>query len=195
MLATPTDVDYLTVSLNAGETLTLIGTPTTSSLQLAFTVLDPNSNAIASAAASAPGANVSLETITIATTGTYTIAISDVNGNTGLYSIQAYLNSYVKQGTSNLSIPTAVDLTSSSYLLGPGDADRLAAVGSLPDSHSATGDVFVVSRNYEYRSTTSILQINAAGQVVQTIPVNEGLWFSAGQCRAQPVQQHALRRR
>ena len=55
VLATPTDVDYLTVSLNAGETLTLIGTPTTSSLQLVFTVLDPNDNVIATSSAPAAG--------------------------------------------------------------------------------------------------------------------------------------------
>ena len=42
VLVTPTDVDYLTLNLNAGETLTLIGTPTTSSLQLAITVFDPS---------------------------------------------------------------------------------------------------------------------------------------------------------
>ena len=39
VLATPTDVDNLTLPLNAGESLTLIGTPTTTSQQLVITVL------------------------------------------------------------------------------------------------------------------------------------------------------------
>ena len=63
MLVTSTDIDYLTVSLNAGETLTLIGTPTSTDLQLAITVLDPSFNVIASTSASAPGSNAVIETV------------------------------------------------------------------------------------------------------------------------------------
>ncbi len=66
----------------------------------------------------------------------YKIQISDAGGNLGLYSVQAYLNAYVKTGTSNISIGTAQDISGSSYLLGPGDADRLGVVGSLPTIRS-----------------------------------------------------------
>jgi len=132
VLVTPTDVDGLTLALNAGETLTLIGTPTGSAQQLVITVLDPNNNTIGMATASAPGQAVTLETVPVDSTGTYTIQISDAGGNLGLYSIQAYLNSYIKQGTSNDTIGTAQDLSSSSYLLGPGDADRLGVVDPNP---------------------------------------------------------------
>jgi Legume lectin domain/SdrD B-like domain/Bacterial pre-peptidase C-terminal domain/Bacterial Ig-like domain len=175
VLVTPTDVDYLTLNLNAGETLTLVGTPNTPSLQLVLTVLDPSSNAIGTTTAPAQGANATIETIPIAVTGAYTIAISDANGNTGLYSIQAYLNSYVKQGTANLSIPTAQDLTGSSYLLGPGNADRLGVVGSLPTDVLHVGDVYVSSRFYGFdfpaETISDILRVNSAGEVVQVIPV------------------------
>ena len=55
VLATSSDIDYLTVSLNAGETLTVIATPTTPSLQLVIGVFDPNFNLIAITTAPAQG--------------------------------------------------------------------------------------------------------------------------------------------
>jgi hypothetical protein len=113
VLATSTDVDYLTLPLNAGETLSLTATPTTASLQLTITVWDPSFNVIATTTASGAGLVAALETVPIATTGTYTIGISDAGGNTGLYSIQAWLNTLLKNGADNNSIGTAIDLTSS----------------------------------------------------------------------------------
>ena len=96
--------------------------------------------------------------------------------------IQAYLNSYVKQGTSNITIGTATDISSSSFVLGPGNADRLAVVGSLPAQTSLqTGDVFVSAR-YEvfYDGTPEILRVDAAGNVVQRIAVNDPLLSLSG---------------
>ena len=84
-------------TLNAGGTLTLTATPTTSALQLTDHGPRPERQPIGTATASAQGQPVTLETVPIATTGTYTIQISDANGNIGLYSIQAYLNSYLKR--------------------------------------------------------------------------------------------------
>ena len=190
VLVTPTDVDYLTLSLNAGETLTLIGAPTTSDLQLVMTLYDPSFNVVATTTAPAQAANSVIETAAISTTGTYTIAISDANGNLGLYSVQAYLNSYVKQGTSNLSIATAQDLTSSSYVLDSSGSDRLAVVGSLPTGVINTGDVYVSSRYYGFYyggSIAAILRINAAGQVVQVIPVPEDQEESLSGVELDPV--------
>jgi len=191
VLVTPTDVDSLTLALNAGETLTLVGTPTSSALQLVITVLDPGNNTIGTATASAPGQAVTLETVPVASTGTYTIQISDAGGNLGLYSIQAYLNSYIKQGTSNDTIGTAQDLSSSSYLLGPGDADRLAVVGSLPSNIITPGTVFVSSRYYgDYFSAqtiSDILEVNAAGQIVNVFPVSNDPYLSLAGVELDPV--------
>ena len=161
VLVTPTDIDYLTVSLNAGETLTLIGAPTTSDLQLAITLLDPSNNVVATGSAPGQGSNAVIETAPITTTGTYTIAISDLNGNIGLYSVQATLNSFVKTATSNDTIATAQDLTGSSYGLGTGGADRLAALGTLVGGPSF-GDALVVEQN-------DVILINqSSGHIVQT---------------------------
>ena len=190
ILVTPTDVDYLTLSLNAGETLTLIGTPTSSDLQLAMTVLDPSNNVVASVTASAAGANAVIETAAIATTGTYTIVISDANGNVGQYSVQAYLNSYVKEGTSNSTIATADDISGSSYELTPGDADRLGVVGSLPTDVLSVGDVFVSSRyygSYYGGSEAAILEVNPSGAIVKVIEVPQDNEYSISGVVLDPV--------
>jgi protocatechuate 3,4-dioxygenase beta subunit/glutamine cyclotransferase len=190
VLVTPTDVDNLTLALNAGETLTLIASPTTSDLQLVMSVLDPSNNVIATTTASAAGLNAVLETVTIGVTGTYTIQISDANGNIGQYSVTAYLNSFVKQGTANDTIPTAQDLTGTSYSLDSAGSDRLAAVGSLPANVLSNGDAYVSSRYWGFYfggSTSAIVRVNAQGQVVQTIEVPQDQEFSLSGVELDPV--------
>jgi protocatechuate 3,4-dioxygenase beta subunit len=190
VLVTSNDVDYLTLPLNAGETLTLIGTPVSSDLQLAVTVWDPGNTQLATATAPAQGSNVVIETISAATTGTYKIGISDANGNIGQYSIQAYLNTYVKQGTSNDTIATAQDLSGASYGLDSVGSDRLAVVGSLPANFLSNGDAYVSSRYWGFYfggSTAAIVRVNAQGQVVQTIEVPQDQTFSLSGVELDPV--------
>ena len=190
VLVTPTDVDFLTVSLNAGETLTLVGSPTTPSLQLFLTVLDPDSNVVANASAPAPGADAVIETAPVATTGTYTIAVYDVNGNIGQYSIQATLNAFVKTGTSNDTIATAQDLTGTSYGLGTGGADRLGVVGSLPSNFLSTGDVYVSARDWGFSfggTPSAIVRFNSAGTIEQVIEVPQDQLFSLSGVELDPV--------
>ena len=190
VLVTPTDIDYVTIALNAGETLTLMATPTTSSLQLAITVLDPSNNVVASASAPAQGADAIIETAPVTTTGTYTIAVFDLNGNVGQYSITATLNAFVKTGPSNDTIATAQDLTGASHGLGSGGADQLAAVGSLPANIVSRGDVYVSSRVLwlDFGGTPSaILRVNSGGQVVQVIEVPEDQLFSLSGVELDPV--------
>ena len=175
VLATSNDVDTLTVSLNAGETLSLIGSPTTQALQLQITVLDPNSKKLASATASGPGANATIETAPVATTGIYTIKIKDINGNIGLYTIQAYLNSYVKQGT-NATIAAAEDISGSSYALSPGTADRLAVVGTIADQ-SPDYYSFKLSRG---QATTIAVESLTGGSVQISLVDGKGNVLATG---------------
>ena len=139
------------------------------------TVLGPNNQTIASVTAPAAGQAAVIETIAISTGGVYTIQVSDAGGNTGAYSIQAELNAYVKTGTSNVSIGTAQDLSSSSIALGSGTADRLAVVGSLPTRRPDDGRclrVVPVLRLLLHRPAISdILRVNGQGQIVQVIPI------------------------
>ena len=133
MLVTPTDIDYLTVSLNAGETLTLIGTPTTPSLQLVTHGARSELQRDRLHRRLRPRAqDAVIETAAGRHDGNLHDRDLRCNGNVGQYSIQATLNAFVKTGTSNDTIGTAQDLTGTSYGLGSGGADRLGAVGSLP---------------------------------------------------------------
>jgi methionine-rich copper-binding protein CopC/protocatechuate 3,4-dioxygenase beta subunit len=190
-LVTATDVNCLTLGLNAGGTVTVVLTPTDPSQQLSVTVLDPSNTAIGSATAPAAGQPVTLETVPTATTGSYQFHINDAGGALGKYSIQVYLNSYLKQGTANLSIATATDISGSSYLLGPGNADRLGVGGGLPADVILNGDVFVASRYYGfYNSSPTIAAIelvNEQGQIARVIPVNEGLYYSLSGVELNPV--------
>jgi methionine-rich copper-binding protein CopC len=172
ILVTPTDLDSLTVNLNAGETLSLVGVPSDPSQQLIIAILDPSNTQIASATAPAAGANAVIETAPLAVGGVYTIQISDNGGALGFYSVQAYLNTVVKTGTANISIGTAIDLTGSSYVLGPGNADRLAVIGSIPGGTSF-GDALVVE-------SSDVALINqSSGQIVQKFnsPAFSGLFL------------------
>jgi hypothetical protein len=184
-LVTPRDVDSLTLALDAGQTLSVIGTPSTAALQLGLSVLGPNGKVVANATAPAAGQNAVIQTATVATTGTYTIRIKDTAGNLGFYSIQVYLNSYVKQGTSNSSLSSATNLSGSSYALGSSGTDRLAVVGSLPANPLTTGDAFVVSLDYVYQQA-NILEVNKVGQVVNTIPITTVNWSSVGGVELSP---------
>ena len=147
VLVTPTDVDSLTLALNAGESLSLVGTPSTSTQQLAITVLDPSSKVDRHGHGRGAGADDRARE----RGDCHDRHLHDPDQGcrrqpSAFTRIQAYLNSFVKQGTSNLSIPTAADLSGSSYLLGPGNADRLAVVGSLSAGDLQPGDVFVASQ-------------------------------------------------
>ena len=132
MLATPTDVDYLTISLNAGETLTLVGTPTTSSLQLVLTVLDPSSNVIGTATAPAQGANAVIETVTDRHDRHLHDRDQRCQRQPGPVLDPGVLEQLRQARHANISIATARTSPAAPTLLGPGSADRLAVVGSLP---------------------------------------------------------------
>jgi methionine-rich copper-binding protein CopC len=164
VLVTSTDVDNLTANLNPGQTLTVVITPTTATLQPVITILDPNNNKIGTATAPAAGQVAVVETATVSTGGIYTVQVSDAGGNLGLYTVAEYLNAYVKTGASNVSIATAQDLSSSSIALGSGKADRLAVVGSIPGG-SDSQDYY--SFNLAAGQSTTVVVRSLNGKNVQ----------------------------
>jgi protocatechuate 3,4-dioxygenase beta subunit/methionine-rich copper-binding protein CopC len=177
VLVTPTDIDSMTLALNAGGTLTVVGTPTNSAQLLMITILDPSNNPIGTATASAAGQAVMLQGVPTSTTGTYTIEFSDAGGTLGQYQVQAYLNTLLKVGQTNITLGTAQDISGSSFVLGPGNADRLAVLGSLPSDIVHNGDAYVAARYYGFYfggTVSDILRVNAAGQVTKVIPVPAG---------------------
>ena len=99
------------------------------------------------------GADAVIETAPITTTGTYTIAVSDLNGNIGQYSIQATLNAVVKIGDVERYDPHGSRPDGLFLRTGHRRADRLAALGTLVGGPSfgdalavEAGDVLLINQ-------------------------------------------------
>ena len=59
-------------------------------------------------------------------------------------------------------------------------------MGSLPSNVIALGTAFVVSQGTYLSGVSNILEINEAGQVVNTIPITTGLSYTVGEVRLSP---------
>jgi hypothetical protein len=145
VIAPAGDLDSYTISVNAGETITVL--MQSGALKGHIDLYDPSSTLIGSADASAAGQDTVLQAVHTTTTGTYTIVFSDTTGTAGLYTAQVTLNAALESeahgGGSNNSIGTAQDISGSFLDLGTGGASRGAVVGQadgLPGSgtYSAT---------------------------------------------------------
>jgi subtilisin family serine protease len=124
----PGDTDGFAIALDAGQTLTVIATPTTNSLQPSVELRDPSNAVIGTATASAPGQTAVIQTGPVNVAGTYTMTVSGAGGTTGTYNIQPLLNAMLEQEP-NDSAPAAQNLDSSFMALA-GGATRGAAIGS-----------------------------------------------------------------
>jgi extracellular elastinolytic metalloproteinase len=83
------DTDGFTLTLDAGQTLSLAVTPD-AVLRPTITVTGPGTNASASAAAA--GATARLNTLAVTTAGTYTVTVGGAGSTIGNYAVQATLN-------------------------------------------------------------------------------------------------------
>src|SRR6185369_6696271 len=81
-IGTAGDIDIFTISVDSGQTITVLVTPTSAGLQPSVQLLDSTSTFVASASASAAGQDALLQTISIATGGTYSIVISGASSAT-----------------------------------------------------------------------------------------------------------------
>ncbi len=115
-----------TLPVAAGQTLTVVVTPSPG-LQPQVTLAGSGVNASASSGAS--GAATSLQTVAIASDGTYTLTVSGLNGTTGNYTISVYLNAAISPAASgagpNNTLQTAQNIDGS-FLSLAGSAQRAA---------------------------------------------------------------------
>ena len=142
-ITTATDSDLFTLSLDAGQTISLLATPLTGSgLQPVVTLLSPSNATLGSQGAAAAGQNAVLQSIPIAVAGIYTISVGGGSGTLGQTSIQVLLNAAVETestgGGGDDSMSAAQNLDGNFVSLG-GAASKVAvqgfnegAVGSLP---------------------------------------------------------------
>ncbi len=136
--------DVYTLAIAAGQTLTLLVTPS-SGLQAQISVSGPGVSTSASSASA--GADALLQTVPIATAGTYTFTVNGLNSTTGTYTLKAVLNAALSTatvgGAAIHSLATAQSINASFSTLA-GAAQQGAALGVIssslgPDAFGYTG--------------------------------------------------------
>jgi Dockerin type I domain/Bacterial Ig-like domain len=131
--------DTYTLSIAAGQTLTVLVTPA-SGLQALLNVTGPGISSSASSASA--GAPAVLQALAIGATSTYSFIVSGLGGTTGSYTIQAYLNATLSTatvgGASNHTLATAQNIDSSFIGLN-GTAQRGAVMGTVTSSIGPDG--------------------------------------------------------
>jgi hypothetical protein len=139
LIATAGDTDAFTISVDAGQTISVLVKPTSPGLQPSVQLFDPGNVLVGSDAAGGAGLNT-LITPTPTTSGTYTIVVGGVSGTIGGYNVQVVLNSALEYesslpglGIDNDSLATAQPLDDSMIdLTSPGSsAQRGAVLGQM----------------------------------------------------------------
>ncbi len=135
------DTDTFTLGVDAGQTITLLVTPTSAGLRPSVQLLGPTGAVLGSATAGTAGQNALLETVPATAGGTYRFVVSGAGGTTGNYTLQATLNAALEvegniPGVNNDTWPTAQDLIGSFVTLQTpqGGAQRAAVLGGNPSA-------------------------------------------------------------
>ena len=141
--------DTFTLSVDPNQTITVLVTPTSSTLQPSVQLLDPANTVIGTATAAAANQDAVLETVATdsPSTGTYKIVVSGASSTTGGYTLQVYLNAALELehlivGASNDTIGTAQSLSTafSTATTSVASAQRAALLGTTDPAtgYSAT---------------------------------------------------------
>lgn len=136
VLSSAAQVDTYTLPLLGNQLLDLVVTPESGALQPIVTLLDPNGIPIASTTSAGIGQAVELNPQWLATTGTYSFTVSDANGNTGEYKIQALLNAATDPGgQGNSSTGTALPIDGYATPT-PFGSQRISVLGTIGSGQS-----------------------------------------------------------
>jgi subtilisin family serine protease len=143
--------DYY-LSLDAGQTLTVISQPT-GALAPTIQVRNPSGTLIGTG--TIIGTSSVVSSLAIGGAGIYRITFGGSGSSTGGYNARVLLNAGIEGetlgGAANNSLASAQNLDLTALALGSRGADRLAIVGTMP---SSTGNV-VLSENFESGSLNS----------------------------------------
>ena len=171
--------DTLTLNVDPSQTITVLVTPTGTSLQPTVQLSDPTSAVLGSATAAAAGSDASLQTIATTIGGTYTITVGGSAGTTGSYTVEVVLNAALESesigGPSNAN--TAQDLSGSFTSLG-GSSTRGAVVGTISGS-SDSRDLYSV--NLAAGSTATVALTSTSGgsvdmRLLNGVPSTTRIW-------------------
>jgi autotransporter-associated beta strand protein len=167
--------DSYTLSLNAGETISVVATAS-GGLEPAIGVQGPGAFN-ASASSTAPNLAAVLEPVTITTSGSYTFLISGLANTLGGYTLEAYVNAAVESelygGPSNSTLATAQNLASSFVSLG-GAGSRGAVLGALGSSSDQdwysftlnSGDMVTIGAAASSGSSVALALRDGAGDLL-----------------------------
>lgn len=134
------DTHEYTLSLAAGQTLSLYATGS-GGLTPSLTLLDPGSNTLATNTAASANGTALLESVAIASAGTYTIEINGASSTTGSFTLGAALNAAYETGAyggaSNSTIASAQSISGAFKSVGASGGSAIADVlgNNLPGSN------------------------------------------------------------
>ena len=161
------DVDSYTLTVDAGQTITVLATPTGTTLQPTIAIKNPSSVVIGSATATAAGQPALVQSVTATTSGVYTIEMSGAASTTGSESIHVALNAAQERegrfaGAGNNSPGGAQSLDSSLVTMTTGSvsASRGAVLGTTGSTnYTAT----TLAPTFTDISTTGTKSTSAVG--------------------------------
>ncbi len=136
VLNTAADTDSYTVLLDAGQTLTILATPS-SGLRPGITLTGPGASF--SATAPAAGSVALLQTASIAAAGAYTVTLYGVGSTLGSYTLELSLNTSLEVesngGGSNHTPATAQNIDAN-FVSMVGAASRTTVLGTIDESNT-----------------------------------------------------------
>lgn len=158
------DVDAYTLSVDLGQTLTVIMHPTSSMLQSIVELYAPGGSTPIALASAAAGQDAVIQAAPAATAGLYTVKLKSAGGTIGAFTHQVVLNSLAEgesySGPANDTLATAEDLSASFISIAKG-ADRGAVMGSLPATGSSV-DWFKFTMSANQSATAVLSQSGSA---------------------------------
>jgi hypothetical protein len=173
------DTDTFTLAVDPGQTITVLLTPTSSSLQPTVQVLDPSTAVLGTATAAAVGQNALLQTIPAGTAGTYSIVVGAANSTVGHYTVQVTLNAQLDTASDGSTPVQSLDGGALDVEPGPVTINRAAAVGTVdkPVARVTTvttyHDIFDLRGSWDPGSGANTWVLNCSGN--SSSPLNLGV--------------------
>lgn len=125
------DTDTFTLAIDPGQTITVLVSPTSSSLQPTVQLLDSSNTVLGTATAASPGQTALLQTVPAAAGGTYSIVVGGANATAGSYNVQVTLNAQLDTGNDGSTPVQSLDGGAIDVEPGPVTIDRAAALGTV----------------------------------------------------------------
>jgi Ca2+-binding RTX toxin-like protein len=182
LINSPGDIDTFSLSVDPGQTITVLVTATSPGLQPAVILRNPAGTTLGTDTADAAGQPALLQTLPAATSGSYTIAVSGAGGTIGNYTVQVTLNAALEnEGTlpavTNNTLATAQNIDASFIALSSQQATgRRGGVMGAPDTAGPGYSATAVAFSFTDISTTGATVLTNADDA--TVPVTIPFTFN-----------------